>query len=221
MDQPFSSEEIVEMSRGRLCPAGRAHAWYKEFENAKVGNCSICGWSDGDGIKTCFYSSEIGAVTHQNSETGAERSMTPEQVSLFRLRSAMCYIDENARALHFAEVRYHAAFEKSRVSKAYPGQIFRKKSDGTEWSDEDFYAQYEEREKNKFQSLKRDRGGSCGSRIWLSFSHFTIDSKQKAGGFGKEKPVYNAKSHHFQYSSPTAPDPARGNRRPGGDNFTR
>ena len=72
-----------------------------------------------------------------------------------------------------------------------------------------------------FQSLKRDRGGSCGSRIWLSFSHFTIDSKQKAGGFGKEKPVYNAKSHHFQYSSPTAPDPARGNRRPGGDNFTR
>ncbi len=66
-----------------------------------------------------------------------------------------------------------------------------------------------------FQSLKRDRGGSCGSRIWLSFSHFTIDSKQKAGGFGREKPVSNAKSHHFQYSSPTTPAPARGDRRRG------
>ena len=150
MDQPFSLEEIVKMSRERICPVGRAHAWYKEFENAKkTGNCNICGWGDGDGIKTCFYSSEIGAVIHQNSDAGAEKSMTPEQVSLFRLRSAMCYIDENARALHFAEVRYHAAFEKSRVSKAFPDQIFRKKSDGTEWSDEDFHTQYEEREKNK------------------------------------------------------------------------
>ena len=35
MDQPFSSKEIIKMSRGRICPVGRASDWYKEFENAK------------------------------------------------------------------------------------------------------------------------------------------------------------------------------------------
>ena len=60
MDQPFSLEEIVKMSRERICPVGHAHAWYKEFENAKkTGNCNICGWGDGDGIKTCFIQARL------------------------------------------------------------------------------------------------------------------------------------------------------------------
>ena len=48
------------------------------------GPCPICNWKDGDGVRTCFYSQELGIVTHQNSQQAIEASMTEEQRSLLR-----------------------------------------------------------------------------------------------------------------------------------------
>jgi len=52
------------------------------------GPCPVCGWEDGDGVKTCFTSQELGPVTHQNSDKAATASMTAEQRSLFEAYSA-------------------------------------------------------------------------------------------------------------------------------------
>lgn len=72
----------------RITDSDESRRLYKLHQQAKQtdGPCEVCGWRDGDGVRTCFYSAELGAVTHQNSEAGAEATMTPAQRSLFRLR---------------------------------------------------------------------------------------------------------------------------------------
>lgn len=81
------------------------------------GPCPVCGWKDGDGVRTCFYSAELGAVTHQNSDAGAEATMTPAQRSLFRLRMVHAFASIEAREAHLAEV----AAERQQRGKFAPG----------------------------------------------------------------------------------------------------
>ena len=89
--------EIVEQSQERVI-ADYADAYEKYKEARRTGGpCEVCGWRDGDGVKACFYSPDLGAVTHQNTEAGAMLSMTEEQRSLFRLRQKLLYIDADLR----------------------------------------------------------------------------------------------------------------------------
>jgi len=54
--------------------------FYRQAE--KTGKCELCGWKDGDGVKTCYYDPEIGFVVHQNSIEAAKTQMTESQRSL-------------------------------------------------------------------------------------------------------------------------------------------
>jgi hypothetical protein len=54
---------------------------YERFAKAeKTGVCEECGWKDGDGAVTCFYSNVLGAVTHENA---VRAQMTESQRSLY------------------------------------------------------------------------------------------------------------------------------------------
>ena len=58
-------------------------AAYERFQQAKVtGVCEECGWKDGDGATTCFYSRDIGAVTHTNSDAAVRAQMSESQRNL-------------------------------------------------------------------------------------------------------------------------------------------
>jgi len=62
---------------------------YKQAE--RTGKCSLCGWKDGDGVKMCYYDSDIGAVTHQNSMEAAKSQMTQSQRSLVESYESAVY----------------------------------------------------------------------------------------------------------------------------------
>ena len=72
-------------------------------------NCPVCGWKDGDGVTTCFYSPELGAVTHQNSDEAAAASMTAEQRSLFEAYSAPGLKRHTCGGMPHLEAPYHIA----------------------------------------------------------------------------------------------------------------
>lgn len=121
---------------------------YDLYQQAKQtgGPCEVCGWRDGDGVKTCFYSAELGAVTHQNSDAGAALTMTPAQRSLFRLRMVTAFASEAHRAQCMADVdARHRAQHKAHdaAGYAYP---FCVDADGHELSDDDWIANYAARE---------------------------------------------------------------------------
>jgi hypothetical protein len=60
-------------------------AAYERHEQAeKQGHCDECGWKDGDGAATCFYSDQIGSVTHTNSENAVIAQMSESQRMLYR-----------------------------------------------------------------------------------------------------------------------------------------
>lgn len=107
-DLPPSDDEIVQAAQSCVLDGDEARAAYKEFQAAAKsgGPCEVCGWQDGDGIKTCFYSRDLGAVTHQNSEAGAMETMTPEQRSLFQLRFKILFIDAEHREQYIRKVAY-------------------------------------------------------------------------------------------------------------------
>jgi hypothetical protein len=84
---------------------------YERFRAAKAsGHCEECGWKDGDGVTTCFYSSIIGAVTHEDSPAAVAARMTESQRSLMEsYESRLVYWDEESERLrHQADAaRYH------------------------------------------------------------------------------------------------------------------
>lgn len=97
-DKPLNSQEVVDEARRMAVSEEQASEWFKLSRQAKqTGKCQVCGWKDGDGQVTCFYSPTLGAVTHENSEDAAKRTMTPEQASLFDLRQKLVYISEEVR----------------------------------------------------------------------------------------------------------------------------
>lgn len=117
---------------------------YDLYQKAKQtgGPCQVCGWRDGDGVKTCFYSVDLGAVTHQNSETGAEATMSPMQRSLFKLRMIAAFASEAHRERCIADVaarhrEQHRAHDAA--GYAYP---FCRDPDGREVSDDEWIANY-------------------------------------------------------------------------------
>ena len=81
------------------------------------GPCPVCGWKDGDGVTTCFYSADLGAVTHQNTDAGAEATMTPAQRSLYELRIVHAFASIEAREAHIAQT----AEERQRRGNFAPG----------------------------------------------------------------------------------------------------
>jgi|SRR5579862_131681 len=90
------------------------------------GPCPICDWEDGDGVRTCFYSSEVGIVTHQNSEKGIMAEMTPAQRHLYQLRQELVYISEEMRekAIELAAYDHHNYVERmlTQNPNRYPTQ---------------------------------------------------------------------------------------------------
>lgn len=74
------SKAITEMFYGDI---SEDEKWELYQIGKKTGKCPLCGWKDGDGVKTCYYSKEVGAVTHENSQKGVLQQMTPSQRSLF------------------------------------------------------------------------------------------------------------------------------------------
>lgn len=117
---------------------------YDLYRQAKQtgGPCAVCGWRDGDGVRTCFYSSELGTVTHQNSEAGAALTMTPAQRSLFGLRMVTAFASEAHRAQCIADVAAkHRAKHQAHdaAGNAYP---FCVDPDGREVPDDEWIANY-------------------------------------------------------------------------------
>jgi len=84
------------------------HEAYRQHKEAQRtgGPCPVCGWKDGDGARTCFYSRELGAVTHQNTDAGAMLTMTLEQRSLFQLRHCLLYINADLREKSIQRVEW-------------------------------------------------------------------------------------------------------------------
>lgn len=85
-DSPPTSEEIVRDAQTRVArDSEESSRWWKMSQDAERSGkpCPICGWQDGDGLQSCFYSKDLGAVPHENSDASAAKSMTPAQRSLF------------------------------------------------------------------------------------------------------------------------------------------
>lgn len=68
------------------------------------GPCPVCGWKDGDGVKVCFASQELGEVTHQNSTAAASATMSESQRLLVSLRLVHAFASVKAREDHIASV---------------------------------------------------------------------------------------------------------------------
>lgn len=116
---------------------------YDLYQQAKEsgGPCQVCGWRDGDGVKTCFVSPDLGAVTHSNSDAGAVATMTPAQRSLYGLRMATCFASEQHRAQCIADVgAKHRASHLAHEAAGYAYPFCMK--DGREVSDEEWIADY-------------------------------------------------------------------------------
>jgi len=75
------AKAMTEIKYGTLTDSEK---WECYSNTRKLGFCPLCGWKPGEGIKTCYYSSEIGAVIHQNSDEDAKRLMTESQRSLIK-----------------------------------------------------------------------------------------------------------------------------------------
>lgn len=73
------AKAITEMFYGDI---SEDEKWELYQQGKKTGHCPLCGWRDGDGIKTCYYSRETGATTHENSWEWVLSQMTPSQKSL-------------------------------------------------------------------------------------------------------------------------------------------
>jgi hypothetical protein len=88
------------------------YALYKQAKQTG-GPCQVCNWHDGDGVRTCFYSSELGVVTHQNSEKGIMAGMTDSQKHLYQLRQKLVYINAELREkkLQLAAYDHHLYLE--------------------------------------------------------------------------------------------------------------
>jgi len=71
----------TEVKYGHL---GEDEKWRLHKEAERSGFCPLCGWKDGDGVKVCYYSQELGAVTHRNSWNWVMSQMTESQRSLVK-----------------------------------------------------------------------------------------------------------------------------------------
>lgn len=149
IDQPEGSEEIVEEALGQRKPADKAQEseWFKlSREATKTGQqCPVCGWQDGDGIKACFYSSRLGAVTHENTIEGAKQTMTPAQASLVDLRMKLLYTNAESREKYLEgtwQKSKAAEEEHKRLKRPYPFIV----TDGKEMTTEERHRQYVEKQ---------------------------------------------------------------------------
>ncbi len=76
---------------------------YDNFQQGqKLGHCLQCGWKDGDGVKECYYDSNVGSVTHQNSPQSVRAQMSPSQRSLYDSYNSMKSVYSSEAALQFA-----------------------------------------------------------------------------------------------------------------------
>lgn len=105
---------------------------YKRSQAAQAsgGPCPICDWRDGDGTRSCFYSAPYGTVRHQNSEAAVVASMSPQQRSLYLLRSELLHIDAERRERDIARV-----FRK-RDEDMLSGRLTRSAEDELAWREQ-------------------------------------------------------------------------------------
>lgn len=106
------------------------------------GPCPICGWRDGDGATVCFYDPILGAVTHTNTEHAAERTMTEQQRSLFRLRQALAFIDHEHREQYLLRTIAQNAARHAEHDRLHPTIPYCTAPDGTPITDQTWAEQF-------------------------------------------------------------------------------
>lgn len=116
---------------------------------ANGGPCAVCGWRDGDGVKECFYSTELGSVVHQNTMASAEAAMTEAQRTLVNLRFCLAFRDAASRDAYNDHVAAEHRARRIAHEANYPDVPFCVKSDGSEWSDEDWIANFARQNEQK------------------------------------------------------------------------
>jgi hypothetical protein len=106
------------------------------------GPCPVCGWRDGDGVKVCFYSADLGEVSHQNSRRGAEATMTPAQISLSRLRSVFAFANADVRERYIAYIAWDHERRRQRDEARYPDVPFCVDAEGRPLTTEEWVARF-------------------------------------------------------------------------------
>ncbi len=109
------------------------------------GPCPLCNWQDGDGVRTCFYSHELGMVTHQNSDKGVMASMTPEQQHLYQLRQELVYISPELRELSIQQVAWDHHLYVEAMLKQRPDCYPVQDEEGNPMGEEAWVARYRTR----------------------------------------------------------------------------
>ena len=144
-------------------------AAYKMHKEAKRtgGPCEVCGWKDGDGVKVCFYSPELGAVTHQNTDAGAMATMTPAQRSLFGLGHALLYIDADLRERAIQRVAWDNTQRRQRWEEDNPETPFRKDPKGRAVSDAEFMAKYRAEQEDQPLATSEPYAGWIHTPWWI------------------------------------------------------
>lgn len=134
------------------------------------GPCPICNWKDGDGTRTCFYSSQVGIVKHENNESGVLASMNEAQRHLYLTDQVLAYISEDFREKRIAWVdrQHRKAAEKHRA--LYPDRPFSVSLDGKIMSEDAWIARYrQEEEQSPLASDPRYAGWIA--EPWWSHEH--------------------------------------------------
>ena len=142
------------------------YALYQEAKRTG-GPCAICNWRDGDGVRSCFYSAELGIVSHQNSERGAMASMDESQRHLYTRRSVYAYIDDECREKKIALVeRDHLAYEARYRATHSPNDVPTVGDDGKPISPEDWIARYRASQEKKPLATDPQYAGWIAEMSW-------------------------------------------------------
>lgn len=181
----------------------------EKFELSRVaqksgGPCAICDWKDGDGVRTCFYSAEVGIVTHQNNETGIMATMTPEQQHLYRLRSELVYINAELRELSIKQVAYDHHLYIVAMLKQNPDRYPVQNEQGNPINEDAWIARYRERiEQDKKLATDPQFASWIQQNWWIpvhrQFYYGTIP--QELLGPEMESKPFRGEEHGTQYTA--------------------
>jgi len=149
---------------------------YVLYKRAKEtgGPCEICGWRDGDGVRTCFYSQELGAVTHQNSDRGAMATMTAAQQHLYTRRQVLVFISEALREQYTLEVSHRHLYEAARYRAQGTGRPFTADEHGREITDEEWIADFRASQMKKGVATDPRYTGWFSSPWWVPIEYSSI-----------------------------------------------
>ncbi len=142
------------------------YALYKQAKQTG-GPCQICNWRDGDGVRTCFYSSELGVVTHQNSEKGIMASMTDAQRDLYQLRQELVYVDEECRQKRIQLVAQDHHTYVKRMLAQNPDRYPTQDEHGNSIDEEAWVARYQDQQMEKGLATDQKFAGWLPEYWWV------------------------------------------------------